>query len=285
MNKQIEIGKINSLIVERESKYGLYLRAENFNEVLLPNAYVVEKKMPIGAVIDVFIYTDFKDRLVASTQYPYAMLGEFGYFKVVEIKQYGSFVDWGLPKDLFVPLSQQRGQFEMGKKYILRVCQDKETGRLYGTNKIGKWLSFKPKDLKRNQKVSILVISKTPLGYKAVVENLYEGMLFNNEIFQKLSVGDKKIAYIKNIRGDGKLDLSLQPIGKKSLINSYEKKILDVLHKRGGSMKIGSKSDASTIKELFSMSKKSFKMAFNSLLNKKKIIQDDLGVVRTNKKQ
>jgi len=285
VNKQIEIGKINSLIVKRESKYGLYLRAENFDEVLLPNAYVVKKEMPIGAVIDVFIYTDFKDRLVASTKYPYAILGEFGYFKVVEIQQYGSFVNWGLPKDLFVPLSQQRGRFEIGEKYILRVCKDRETGRLYGTNKIGKWLSFKPKDLKRNQRVSILVISKTPLGYKAVVENLYEGMLFNNEIFQKLSIGDKKIAYIKNIRGDGKLDLSLQPIGKKSLVNSYEKKILEVLHKRGGSMNIGSKSDASKIKELFSMSKKSFKMAFNSLLNKQKIIQDDLGVVRINKQQ
>ncbi len=278
MNRTIEIGKINSLRVERDSEYGLYLRAENFEEVLLPNAYVIEEEMPIGSLVNAFIYTDSEDRLVASTKYPYAMLGEFGYFTVVDYKQYGAFVNWGLLKDLFVPLSQQKSYFHIGKKYILRVCLDKETGRLYGTQKIGKWLSYEPKDLEKNQKVSILVLSKTPLGYKVIVENLYEGMLFDNEIFEKLLIGDRKEAYIKNIRVDGKLDLSLQPIGKKAKGDIFELKILEVLKDRGGFIEINSKSDASKIMELFAMSKKSFKRAVTALIKDKKIILDGLGI-------
>jgi len=278
VNRTIDIGEVNSLRVERDSDYGLYLRAENFEEVLLPNAYVIEDEMPLGSIVDAFIYTDSEDRLVATTKYPYAMLGEFGYFTVVDYKQYGAFVNWGLLKDLFVPLSQQKVYFNIGKKYILRVCLDKETGRLYGTQKIGKWLSYEPKDLEKNQKVSIFVISKTPLGYKVVVENLYEGMLFDNEIFQKLLVGDRKEAYIKNIRADGKLDLTLQPIGKRVTDDIFEEKVLEVIKSSGGFIKINSKSDASKIMELFSMSKKSFKRALNSLLKDKKIILEDLGV-------
>ncbi len=278
MNKTIEIGRINSLQVERDSDYGLYLRAGNFEEVLLPNAYVIEEEMPIGSLVDVFIYTDSEDRLVASTKYPYALLDEFGYFTVVDYKQYGAFVNWGLLKDLFVPLSQQKAYFNIGKKYILRVCLDKETGRLYGTQKIGKWLSYEPKNLDKNHKVSILVLSKTPLGYKVIVENLYEGMLFDNEIFQKLSIGDRKDAYIKNIRADGKLDLSLQPIGRNAKGDIFELKVLEILADRGCFIEITSKSDASEIMELFSMSKKNFKRAINSLIKDKKIILDGLGI-------
>ena len=271
MNLTIAIGELNTLCVQRDTDYGLYLRAENFEEVLLPNIYVMEKDMPIGAEIEVFVYTDSEDRPVATTKYPYAKLGEFAYFTVVDYQRFGAFVNWGLPKDLFVPLSQQKCHFHIGSKYILRVCLDAETGRLYGTHKIGKWLSKDTKELEVNQKVNALVLSKTPLGYKLIIENLYEGMLFENEIFETLKVGDRREVYIKKIRKDGKLDLSLQPIGKKATGDVFEVKVLELLKENEGFIALNSKSDSEAITKTFALSKKSFKRTLTSLIEKKKI--------------
>lgn len=270
MNQTLAIGEINTLRVERDTDFGLYLRAENFEEVLLPNVYVMEDEMPLGAEIKVFIYTDSEDRPVATTKYPYAKLGEFAYLTVVDYKQYGAFVNWGLPKDLFVPLSQQKCHFHIGSKYILRVCLDKETGRLYGTHKIGKWLSYEP-DLEEKQKVNVMVLSKTPLGYKVIVENLYEGMLFDNEIFETLKVGDRKEAYVKKIRKDGKLDLSLQPIGKKQNGDAFEEKVLSIVQEKEDFVALNSKSDAEEIMKVFGMSKKNFKRSVTALISSKQL--------------
>ena len=278
MNLTISIGEINTLRVERDTDYGLYLRAENFEEVLLPNIYVMEADMPIGAEIEVFIYTDSEDRPVATTKYPYAKLGEFAYFTVVDYQRFGAFVNWGLPKDLFVPLSQQKCHFHIGSKYILRVCLDAETGRLYGTHKIGKWLSKETQDLELNQRVEVLVLSQTPLGYKVIVENSYEGMLFENEIFEELKVGDRKVAYIKKVRKDGKLDLSLQPIGKKAASDVSELRILELLKESNNFIALNSKSDATEIMKVFSLSKKSFKRTLTSLIEKKKIVLEGNGI-------
>ena len=278
MNLTIAIGELNTLRVERDTDYGLYLRAENFEEVLLPNIYVMEDEMPIGAEIEVFVYTDSEDRPVATTKYPYAKLGEFGYFTVVDYQRFGAFVNWGLPKDLFVPLSQQKCHFHIGSKYILRVCLDEETGRLYGTHKIGKWLSKETAYLEVNQQVNILVLSKTPLGHKVIVENKHEGMLFENEIFEKLKVGDRRVAYVKKIRKDGKLDLSLQPIGKKVSADIFEEKILTLLEESGAEMPFNSKSDAEEIMKTFSMSKKNFKRSLTSLITAKKIASNEQGI-------
>ena len=278
MNLTIAIGELNTLCVQRDTDYGLYLRAENFEEVLLPNIYVMEDEMPIGAEIEVFVYTDSEDRPVATTKYPYAKLGEFGYFTVVDYQRFGAFVNWGLPKDLFVPLSQQKCHFHIGSKYILRVCLDEETGRLYGTHKIGKWLSKETAYLEVNQEVNILVLSKTPLGHKVIVENKHEGMLFENEIFEKLKVGDRRVAYVKKIRKDGKLDLSLQPIGKKVSADIFEEKILTLLEESGAEMPFNSKSDAEEIMKTFSMSKKNFKRSLTSLITAKKIASNEQGI-------
>jgi len=139
-NKKINIGEVNTLKIERDTDFGYYLTAEDYNEVLLPNVYIMEAEMPMGSLLDVFIYTDSEDRPVATTKMPYAKLGEYGYFTVVDYKSYGAFVNWGLPKDLFVPLSQQKEHFTIGKKYLLRVCLDEQTGRLFATQKIGKSL-------------------------------------------------------------------------------------------------------------------------------------------------
>ncbi|CAA6806587.1 MAG: S1 RNA binding domain [uncultured Sulfurovum sp.] len=278
MNQTLAIGEINTLCVERDTDFGLYLRAENLEEVLLPNIYVMEDDMPIGAEIDVFLYTDSEDRPVATTKLPYAQLGEFGYFTVVDYQRFGAFVNWGLPKDLFVPLSQQKCHFHIGSKYILRVCLDKETGRLYGTHKIGKWLSKDTEYLEVNEKVNILVLSETPLGHKVIVENKHEGMLFENEIFEKLKVGERKVAYVKKVRKDGKLDLSLQPIGKKQNIDTFEEKILELLKEKEGLIAINSKSSAEDIMKVFAMSKKNFKRSVTALIAAKKIELFEQGI-------
>jgi len=278
LNLTLAIGEVNTLRVERDTDYGLYLRAENFEEVLLPNIYVMEDDMPIGAEIEVFLYTDSEDRLVATTKYPYAKLGEFAYLTVVDYQRFGAFVNWGLPKDLFVPLSQQKCHFHIGSKYVLRVCLDEETGRLYGTHKIGKWLSKETAYLEVNQAVNVMVLSETPLGHKVIVENKHEGMLFENEIFEKLKVGDRKVAYVKKIRKDGKLDLSLQPIGKKVSGDVFEEKILELLKEKNGFIALNSKSEADDIMKVFTLSKKSFKRTVTSLIASKKIELHENGI-------
>jgi predicted RNA-binding protein (virulence factor B family) len=267
----IKIGEINTLEVLRDTDHGLFLGARDDSEVLLPNAYVDEEGMPVGALIEVFVYTDSEDRPVATTKMPYAKLGEFGYFTVVDYKSYGAFVNWGLPKDLFVPLSQQKEYFTIGKKYILRVCLDEQTHRLYGTQKIGKWISRDMKGLHPGKEMALLVIAKTPLGYKVIAENLYEGMLFDNEIFEPVKVGDRKKGYIRQVRKDFKLDLSLQKPGAANGQEQYERQILSLLQERGGSVGITSKSDPASIIETFHMSKKNFKRALNALKEKGKI--------------
>ncbi|HHH37403.1 MAG TPA: DNA-binding protein [Epsilonproteobacteria bacterium] len=274
-NLLIEIGKVNTLEVMRDTDFGLFLEAKDDSEVLLPNAYVQEEEMPIGALIDVFVYTDSEDRPVATTKMPYAKLGEFGYFTVVDYKSYGAFVNWGLPKDLFVPLSQQKEYFNIGKKYILRVCLDEQTDRLYGTQKISKWLSRDMKGLHPNQEMELLVIAKTPLGYKVVANNLYEGMLFENGIFEPIKIGDRKKGYIKQVRKDFKLDMTLQKLGAKNNQDQRESKLLEVLEARGGRIALTSKSDAETITETFGMSKKNFKRALNALKERAVIDVDD----------
>ncbi len=278
-NLHIEIGKINTLEVARDTDYGLFLEAKDDSEVLLPNVYVMEDEMPIGALIDVFIYTDSEDRPVATTKMPYAKLGEYGYFTVVDYKSYGAFVNWGLPKDLFVPLSQQKEYFNIGKKYLLRVCLDEQTGRLYGTQKIGKYFNRDMSGLHQNKMLDAIVLAKTPLGYKVVVDNQYEGMLFDNEIFEEIRVGDRKKVYIKKVRKDYKLDLSLQPIGKQATISVAEGIILQLLKEADGTLPFTYKSDAEEIKKVFGMSKKNFKRTLTELIEAKKIELTDDAIV------
>ena len=274
----LEIGKINRLEVVRDTDFGLVLEAADGREVLLPNVYVMEDEMPMGAIVEVFVYTDSEDRPVATTKMPYAKLGEYGYFTVVDYKSYGAFVNWGLPKDLFVPLSQQKEYFHIGKKYILRVCLDQETGRLYATQKIGKYFNRDLKGCYQNRKLEMLVLAKTPLGYKVIVDNQYEGMLFENEIFEEIRVGDKKRGYIKAARKDGKLDMSLQPIGAKAKLGVAEGKVLQLLKEAGGEMLFGYKSDAEEIQKVFGVSKKNFKRALTHLIDNNEIVLDENGI-------
>ncbi len=278
-NLSINIGEINTLEVMRDTDYGYFLEAKDESEVLLPNVYVMEDEMPMGSLIDVFVYTDSEDRPVATTKMPYAKLGEYGYFTVVDYKSYGAFVNWGLPKDLFVPLSQQKEHFTIGKKYLLRVCLDAQTDRLFATQKIGKYLNRDMSGLHQNKVLDAIVLAKTPLGFKVVADNQYEGMLFSNEIFEDIRIGDRKKVYIKNVRKDFKLDLSLQPIGKKAKIGEAEGTILQVLKESDGTLPFTYKSDADDIKAKFGMSKKNFKRTLTELIESKQIELLDNSIV------
>ncbi len=278
-NLSINIGEINTLEVMRDTDYGYFLEAKDESEVLLPNVYVMEDEMPMGSLIDVFVYTDSEDRPVATTKMPYAKLGEYGYFTVVDYKPYGAFVNWGLPKDLFVPLSQQKEHFTIGKKYLLRVCLDAQTDRLFATQKIGKYFNRDMSGLHQNKVLDAIVLAKTPLGFKVVADNQYEGMLFSNEIFEEIRIGDRKKVYIKNVRKDFKLDLSLQPIGKKAKIGEAEGIIIQLLKEADGTLPFTYKSDAEEIKKVFGMSKKNFKRTLTELIESKQIQLTDDAIV------
>ncbi|MCG3697764.1 CvfB family protein [Aliarcobacter butzleri] len=268
MNEKIEIGKINTLKVNRVSEPGIYLISGDETEVLLPNAYV-EKSMLVDSLLDVFIYTDSEDRLVATTLKPYLYLHEFAFLKVVDTAKFGAFVDIGLPKDILVPKNRQKSSFNVGSYKVLQLQLDEKTNRLIASEKYD--LLKKIRNLEKNDEVEIILYSKTPLGYKVIVNNRYEGMIFHSEVFENLKIGDKKRAYVKNVREDNKLDISLQKIGQKIV----DDKVFEVLEKNGGKLNFTYKSEAEDIKEVFGISKKSFKASLTKLLSENKIILEE----------
>ena len=276
MNRYLLIGEINRLKINRYTDNGVYLICEDQDEVLLPNQYVTYA-MKEGDEIDAFVYFDSEDRIVASTVFPKALLDQFGCFEVVDVTDFGAFVDWGLPKDLFVPKTLQKFPFRVGMSVILRVCLDEQTNRIIGTQKYNEFLSKELKSLKVNQKVSLLVRERTPLGFKAIVNHLYDGMIFHNEIFENIEVGDEKVGYIKTLRSDGKLDIKLQPIGEQSEALSSEK-IVNFLQAKGGHSELTYKSTPEAIQDQLGLSKKAFKKALTTLEKAHKIAITEEGI-------
>ncbi len=278
MNEKIEIGVYNILKIDRDSDHGLHLISEDEEtSVLLPNIYV-SNDMQLGNDIKVFVYTDSEDRPIATTLEPKAIVGEFALLKVIDQNKIGAFLDWGLAKDLFVPLNQQkRDMLKVGKKFIFRIALDKDTNRVYASQKIGQFLDKDTSYLEINDKVNLLVLAKTPLGFKVIVNDCHEGMLFTNEIFEDLFTGNRRKGYIKKVRDDGKLDISLQPIGKQSL-EFGEEKIISILDKNGGTLPYNYKTKPEIIKEVFGLSKKAYKKTLTQLIDKKIIIVEDSNI-------
>ncbi|WP_297434666.1 S1-like domain-containing RNA-binding protein [Sulfurimonas sp.] len=280
MNKTIspylELGKINTLRVDRETPHGVFIMAEDGNDVLLPQAYTTEDMIE-NAIVDVFLYTDSEDRLIATTLQPKAMLDEFALLEVVDTAPFGAFMDWGLPKDLLVPTQLQKSPFQLGEKRFIRVVYDERTHRLVGSEKLGDFFERRVKDLSPNQEVNILIITKTPLGFKCIVNDKYEGLIYHNEIFENIALGDKRSAYIKTIRKDGNIDLTLRKPGSKNSAQSGDK-VLDLLKQNKGIMPYNYKSDATLIKDVFSMSKKEFKRSLTKLQDSGKIEVKDTGI-------
>ncbi|MDD5718033.1 MAG: S1-like domain-containing RNA-binding protein [Sulfuricurvum sp.] len=276
MNETLKIGEINILVIDRDTTPGLFLRALDESDILLPNQYVTDA-MHIGDTIDVFVYTDSEDRPVATTVMPKAMLGEIAFVEVVDTTPIGAFVNWGLPKDLFVPRTLQKRPFVVGEKRLVRVILDEQTNRLVGTEKISGALIDAPKTFYPNTPVSFMIIAKTPLGYKAIVDHKYEGMIYSNEIFESVRVGEIKNGFVKQRREDGKLDLSLQMIGKAKSGNAANK-IHEMLQKNGGMLPYNYKSDPESIQRIFGLSKKNFKSALTELTSAGKIIVKENGI-------
>ena len=275
-NEHLELGKINCLILDRLTTPGAYMMAEDGNDVLLPGPYLTSD-MKEGSLVEVFVYTDSEDRLVSTTLKPKAKLDEFGFFEVVDVAKFGAFVDWGLPKDLLVPNKLQKSPFKLGEKRFLKVVYDERTHRLVGSEKTQEFFTQKPKDLSPHQEVKIVIISKTPLGYKCIVEDKYEGLIYQNEVFEKIEIGQEKRAFIKAIRKDGNLDISLQASGSKKKSSDADK-VLELLKNNGGIMPYNYKSDADLIVEVFSLSKKAFKRTLTKLQDDGLIEVKDTGI-------
>ena len=271
INEQIYVGELNTLRVNRASEPGIYLISGDETEVLLPNAYVT-KDMDIDSLLDVFIYTDSEDRLVATTLKPYVYLYEIASLEVVDNMKFGSFVDIGLPKHILVTKNRQKGTYEIGKRKVLQLQLDDKTNRLIASEKFQ--LLKEIKDLEKNAEVEIILYSKTPLGYKVIINNSYEGMIYHTEIFENLKIGDKKRAYIKNIRDDNKIDVSLQKIGEKPTGD----KVFDILVKNGGKLDFTYKSEAEDIIKVFGMSKKAFKASLTKLISENKIVLEESSI-------
>jgi len=269
INEHLVLGSTNTLRVDRITDPGIFLMAADEKDVLLPNQYVT-KEMKVDDEIKVFVYNDSEDRIVATTEKPIAMINEYGFFKVVDLTTFGAFVDWGLQKDLFVPKTHQKSDFKVGEKRILYVNYDEKTHRLIGSERLTQHLRFHKKTLKPNNEVSILVMAKTPMGYKCIVNNMYEGMIFHNEIFEDVKIGETRKAYLKVSRPDGKLDLSLQRVGDKSS-DAGEAKILKMLEENKGKLPYNYKSDPEDIKNVFGLSKKAYKRTLTALIDAGKI--------------
>lgn len=272
----LELGLINCLRVDRHTPHGIFLMAQDGNDVLLPQAYVTDEMIE-DSLLEVFLYTDSEDRLIATTLKPKAMLDEFAIMEVVDVAPFGAFMDWGLMKDLLVPNMFQKEPFKVGDKRFLRVVYDERTHRLVGSEKLGDFFEKRVKGISPNQEVKILIISKTPLGFKCIVEDKYEGLIYHNEIFENIELGDTKTAYVKTIRKDGNIDLNLRKAGTKKSAGSSDK-VLDLLKENNGILPYNYKSDADLIKDMFGLSKKDFKRSLTTLVDAGKIEVKDSGI-------
>lgn len=266
----MEIGKTNKLIVARATDFGFYLTDDANNEVLLPNAYVSED-LSIADEIEVFIYKDSEDRLVATNLTPYIQLEEFAVLQVKDVNQFGAFMDWGLAKDLLVPFNEQTKKMEEGNWYLIYLLKDEKTDRLFGSAKVKKFLHFEDIELKQGDEVNLLLFNRTDLGMNAIINNKYKGLIFNSDIHKNIQAGDKTIGFVKNIREDGKIDISLEPIGYQNSINQNSEIILSALKQNNGFLNLSDSSSPEDIKYMIGLSKKAFKKALGNLYKNKKI--------------
>lgn len=270
-----ELGLISRLPIQRFTDNGAYVLLSDNEEVLLPKRYLTGEEKE-GDELDVFIYTDSEDRPVAVTDTPKALLDEFAVMQVKDVTPFGAFVEWGMIKDLFVPKSEMHRPMEVGKSYLVRVCLDHQTNRLIGVSKYEDFLINDTRGFQMGQEVQALVFDRTDLGFKALMENSFEGLIYKNEVFQPLSIGDRVRAFVKKIREDGKLDLQLTPIGRQKFEEGAEL-ILEKLQKVGF-LPLHDKSEPEAIKKELGMSKKHFKQAIGQLYRKNLILIKEEGI-------
>ena len=272
----IKLGKYNQLEVVKEVDFGVYLNGDEDGEILLPKRYVPEGTKP-GDVLNVFIYLDMEERLVATTLQPYVQVGEFACLEVAWVNQFGAFLNWGLMKDLFVPFREQKMKMQKGKRYVVYVHLDEESYRIVASAKVKHFLSTEKPDYQPGQEVEVLVWQRTELGYKVIVENKFSGMLYHNEIFQPLEVGMRLTAFIKQVRPDGKIDLVLQKAGARK-VDDFSEVLWQYIKDNDGFTPLNDKTDAEVIYHTFGVSKKTFKKAVGDLYKKRRIVLEEDGI-------
>ncbi len=266
----MELGRQQLLQAHRFTDNGCYLADRQGEEVLLPKSYVPEN-LTCGDSLEVFVYKDSEDRLVAVTTKPKVQVDEFGYLTVVDVNKFGAFLDWGLPKDLLVPFSEQLQKMRSGRSYLIFVCYDESSDRLIGSAKLKKFLYFDAIDVSLAQQVTVLPYKKNGFGVECIVNNMYQGLIFHSDIHKTIPLGQRIEAYVKNIRDDGKIDIALEPIGYRLSNDKNAALLLDVLARHGGLLELHDKSTPAEINRVLGLSKKAFKRAVGKLYKQKKI--------------
>jgi len=262
----LKIGQNNTLTVIRIVDFGAYLDGGDGIEILLPARYITTP-LAAGDRLDVFVYTDSEDRLIATTEIPLARVGEFAWLEVVAVNRVGAFLDWGLMKDLLVPYREQKVRMEVGRRYLVYVYLDDASQRVVGSAKVEKFIGNVLPDYEPGDKVCAKVYKHTPVGWACIVENLYHGMLYDNELYKAVSSGDEVEVYIKCQRPDGKLDLTLSG-SMFNRVSALSHKIISKLKVAGGTIPLGDNSTPEEIMAAFGCSKKDFKKAIGYLLKK-----------------
>ncbi|MFY2508644.1 S1 RNA-binding domain-containing protein [Vibrio pectenicida] len=273
----IKVGQINHLEIVKKADFGIFLDAGDYGSSLLPNRFV-PPSAEIGQFLDVFLYFDSDNQLVATTETPVAQVGEWGVMRIEGVNSIGAFADWGIKgKDLLIPFSEQRTRFIAGQNVLVYVYTDKASGRIVGTTKFNKWLDKTPSNYQCNQQVDLIIAERSDLGFKAIVEGQHWGMIFKSDVFGKLFIGKKLKGYIKAVREDGKIDLTLQKVGAAKM-DDLSQKVLDLLEKKGGYLPLNDKSSPESIFSTFRTSKGTFKKTIGGLYKQGKITIEEQGI-------
>ncbi len=271
----IQLGKTNSLRVIKSGNTGITLDGEDLGEIFIPKKEI-QGRPKVDDILDVFVYVGPKDELTATARKPYAEAGQFALLKAVTCNSYGAFLDWGLEQDLRVSSKEQNKPMKSGQSYIVYVYNEKND-RITASAKLDKFIKTQQTDFKEGRKVDLIIGDITPMGYRAIINKTYLGMLFKNEVFQILKRGQAIKGYVKNIREDGKIDLCLQKTGAKET-DELSKKILDMLKENGGRLNISDKSSPEKIYDMFKVSKKRYKSVLGALYKKRLIVIDKFAI-------
>ncbi|MGM9713862.1 MAG: S1 RNA-binding domain-containing protein [Prevotella sp.] len=267
---KLSLGKMNHMTVVRKADFGLYLDGGPTGDVLLPNRYV-PKGTRVGDELDVFLYLDQDERPVATTERPLAMVGDFAFLRVAWVNEFGAFLDWGLMKDVFCPFREQKRRMEKDRSYIVHIHLDEETYRIVASAKIERYLSKEPPRYAPDQEVDILVWQKTDLGFKVIVDNQYQGLVYTSQVFRDLHTGDRLKGFVSTVRPDGKVDIALQKHGRAQTLD-FSERLHEYLFEHDGYCPFTDKSDAEEIYREFLVSKKVFKRAVGDLYKRRLIV-------------
>ncbi|MGY0219266.1 CvfB family protein [Endozoicomonadaceae bacterium StTr2] len=274
----VQIGRYNNLEVIKEVDFGVYLDGGEHGNILLPLRYVPER-CKIGDIMRVFIYLDSEDDLIATTETPKAQVGDFACLKVIDVNNAGAFADWGLPKDLMIPYGQQKNKLQKDQLVVVYLYLDAYTNRIVGSSKIDKFLNQEPARYRTGQEVSLLVCDRTEIGYTTIINDKHWGVLFHNDLPENVSTGFSGQGFIKRVRPDGKIDLSITKPGyDKSGINDLGQQILEKLKQNNGHLPLHDKSNPELIKKMFGVSKRNFKHAIGGLYKQRLIRIENDGI-------